>query len=54
MARCGKAARKTFIHKGTNGRWNNMLTADDVKQYEAKAVEELGPACAKWLATGRF
>ena len=43
---------KTFIHKGTNGRWTSMLTPDDVRNYEAKAKEELGDTCAAWLATG--
>jgi aryl sulfotransferase len=40
---------KTFINKGTNGRWRDTLTADEVKAYEAKAVAELGPECAMWL-----
>ncbi|MBC8037205.1 MAG: sulfotransferase domain-containing protein [Rhizobiales bacterium] len=44
---------KTFINKGTNGRWRDTLTADDVKTYEAKALAELGPECAKWLAKGK-
>jgi aryl sulfotransferase len=44
---------ETFINKGTNGRWRDLLTADDVKAYEARALKELGPDCAKWLAGGR-
>jgi aryl sulfotransferase len=43
---------KTFINKGTNGRWRDTLTADDIAGYEAKAVGELGAACAAWLAEG--
>ena len=43
---------KTFIHKGTNGRWRDMLTADDVKRYEADAERELGAECAAWLKGG--
>lgn len=43
----------TFMNKGTNGRWSDSLTADDVKRYEAKAVEELGEEDARWLANGR-
>lgn len=43
---------KTFIHKGTNGRWSSLLTDDDVRRYEVKAKEELGEDCARWLATG--
>jgi hypothetical protein len=25
-----------------------------VEEYEAKAVQELGPECARWLATGEL
>ncbi|HEU0221711.1 MAG TPA: sulfotransferase domain-containing protein, partial [Paracoccaceae bacterium] len=42
----------TFIHRGTNGRWRDTLTAADIAQYEARALAELGPDCARWLATG--
>ena len=41
---------QVFINKGTNGRWREILTAQDVKRYEDKAREELGQACAHWLA----
>ena len=41
---------KTFINKGTNGRWRDMLTADDIARYEAKVRAELGEDCARWLA----
>jgi aryl sulfotransferase len=39
----------TFIHKGTNGRWRDLLTPDDCAAYEARAREELGENCAQWL-----
>jgi aryl sulfotransferase len=42
----------TFIHKGTNGRWRDLLTADDCRRYEETAERELGEVCAHWLATG--
>lgn len=45
---------QSFINKGTNGRWRDELTAEDVASYEAKAVAALGADCAHWLATGRF
>jgi aryl sulfotransferase len=45
---------QTFIHKGTNGRWHDMLTEDDISAYEARAIAELDQACADWLATGRM
>ncbi|KAK6000554.1 hypothetical protein QM012_003800 [Aureobasidium pullulans] len=43
---------ETFINKGTNGRWRDVLTQEDVKLYEDKARSELGEECAKWLAEG--
>jgi aryl sulfotransferase len=43
---------ETFINKGTNGRWRDVLTASDSEQYERRALTELGEECAHWLATG--
>ena len=45
---------ETFIHKGVNGRWRDLLTDDDVSEYERRAEEELGADCAHWLATGEM
>jgi aryl sulfotransferase len=44
---------QTFIHKGTNGRWRDDLTAADCRAYEETARRELGEACANWLTTGQ-
>ena len=41
---------ETFIHKGTNGRWRDVLSAGESVAYEAKAKELLGGDCARWLA----
>lgn len=41
---------KTFINKGTNGRWRDLLTEEDISRYEVRAREELGEACSEWLA----
>ncbi|MBB5221440.1 aryl sulfotransferase [Amaricoccus macauensis] len=43
---------QTFVHKGTNGRWRDVLPTDLSDAYERRAVEELGPECAEWLKTG--
>jgi aryl sulfotransferase len=43
---------ETFIHRGTNGRWHDTLSADDCAMYEQRARAELGDDCARWLATG--
>ena len=44
----------TFINKGTNGRWRDVLTAEESRKYEDLALRELGPSCAHWLATGEW
>lgn len=43
---------ETFINKGTNGRWRDVLSGGDCAGYEQRARQELGEACAAWLATG--
>jgi aryl sulfotransferase len=43
---------ETFIHKGVNGRWRDVLPDEDKAHYEAKSLEELGPECSRWLASG--
>jgi len=47
-----KGGAKTFINKGTNGRWRDHLTAEDCVHYERRAREELGADCMRWLAEG--
>jgi aryl sulfotransferase len=41
---------QTFIHKGTNGRWRDVLSAGESMRYEKIARRELGDECAVWLA----
>ncbi len=43
---------ETFVHKGTNGRWRDELSAELSAAYEERAVAELGTECARWLAAG--
>ncbi|HLY06673.1 MAG TPA: sulfotransferase domain-containing protein [Rhizomicrobium sp.] len=42
----------TFINKGTNARWRDVLSPEQIARYELMAREKLGEACARWLATG--
>lgn len=42
----------TFVHKGVNGRWRDVLTVQDSVDYERLALEKLGPECARWVAEG--
>lgn len=43
---------ETFIHRGTNGRWREMLSPEDCAAYDRRAIAELGADCACWLAGG--
>jgi aryl sulfotransferase len=43
---------KTFIHKGVNGRWRDVLSPEESAAYERMALDKLGPDAARWLATG--
>ena len=42
----------TFMNKGANGRWKDVLSAEESTAYEQAAVQNLGADCARWLATG--
>lgn len=46
------AGAQVFINRGVNGRWAETLTPEDIEEYETRAVRELGPDCAWWLASG--
>lgn len=41
----------SFINKGTNGRWRDVLGPEDVALCDAIAREELDPDCVRWLQT---
>ncbi|MEE3327452.1 MAG: sulfotransferase domain-containing protein [Myxococcota bacterium] len=47
--RGGEAA---FIHKGTNGRWKDILSEEDLELYEETKRRVLTPDCAAWLEQG--
>jgi aryl sulfotransferase len=49
-----KGGAETFIHKGVNGRWRDVLTEAECRVFEERAIAELGPDCAHWLATGEL
>jgi aryl sulfotransferase len=48
------AGADVFINRGVNGRWRDVLTPEESVEYEAHAEFELGPHCARWLATGEM
>jgi aryl sulfotransferase len=51
MAWDGGAER--FLYKGVNGRWKEVLTAEDLAAYDARVKAEFSPALAAWLGHGR-
>ena len=42
----------TFINKGTNGRWRDVLSDAEVCKADEVAARNLTPDCAHWLKTG--
>ena len=44
---------KGFIFKGTNGRWRDVLTEDELGQYFRRAHDKLPKEALNWLEHGR-
>lgn len=44
----------TFFHKGTNGRWKDVLSAADLEAYDKAVKGHLTSECARWMATGEI
>lgn len=49
-----KGGGETFIHKGTNGRWKDVLSAREIARCDEVAARYLTPDCARWLKTGKL
>ena len=54
LPRIFKQGGDSFIHKGTNGRWRDVLTLEDIAACDAAAARHLSADCARWLATGQL
>jgi aryl sulfotransferase len=54
LGRAFERGADDFIYRGTNGRWREVLTVDDVHRYEAHMLKNLTAACAHWLCTGEL
>jgi aryl sulfotransferase len=48
-----KGGLKNFVFKGTNGRWRDVLTTDELAAYERRVAATVPPDCAAWLEHGR-
>jgi aryl sulfotransferase len=44
----------TFLHRGTNGRWQDVVSKADLARYDEKVKAALSPALANWLEHGRL
>lgn len=49
-----KEGSDTFINRGTNERWREVLQNDDVEFYTRRVDSELSPGLANWLTSGRL
>lgn len=49
-----KGGHETFINRGTNNRWRDVLTDEDVELYRKRVSAELSPGLAAWLENGRL
>lgn len=47
-----KGGTDRFMNKGTNGRWRDILTEEELAQYDAAVEKALTPDAAHWLEHG--
>ncbi|RKZ92153.1 MAG: sulfotransferase domain-containing protein [Candidatus Parabeggiatoa sp. nov. 1] len=50
--RSWKGGVQRFLNKGTNGRWQGVLTEEELRQYEAAVNRQLTPESKRWLELG--
>ena len=43
---------QSFLFKGTNGRWRDVLTPDDLARYQEQISNVLSEEAARWLEQG--
>jgi aryl sulfotransferase len=48
-----KGGLKSFVFKGTNGRWRDVLRPDELAAYARRVAAVLPPDCAAWMEHGR-
>ena len=47
-----KGRAQTFLHKGTNGRWREVLTDEELVLYDQACSRVLTAECRDWLENG--
>lgn len=53
VTRMFEKGAETFFFKGSNGRWREVLAAEDLALYDAKVRENFSRNCAAWVEHGR-
>jgi aryl sulfotransferase len=48
-----KGGAETFFYKGTNGRWREVLSEEELALYDEAAKRVMTPECRYWLENGR-
>jgi aryl sulfotransferase len=43
-----------FLNKGTNGRWKDLLTDDDLARFDRLTHAKFTPAARAWIEGGRL
>jgi aryl sulfotransferase len=44
---------QSFLFKGTNGRWKDVLTTTELEAYQKRLEQILPPDARRWLELGR-
>ncbi len=47
-----RGGKETFFFKGTNGRWRDIISSEDLALYDAKVGALLSADCADWVEGG--
>lgn len=47
-----KGGNDTFLNRGTNGRWRDLLDQEELALYQEAMARTLPPDCARWLEAG--
>ncbi len=50
--RAWKGGGSTFFHKGTNGRWREEISPENLALYDQAADRVLSPDCRHWIENG--
>jgi aryl sulfotransferase len=50
--RAFEGGAKSFLFRGANGRWREVLTEDELRRYRHRVEELLAPEAAHWLEHG--